>query len=76
MVGNTLIVKHASNVPRCALAFEKLFLNAGAPVGAYTNVFISNEQCATAIADRRMSDVNYFFRSTTITFTAQRQLPC
>jgi len=33
MVGNTLIVKHAPNVPQCALAFEKLFLDGGAPKG-------------------------------------------
>jgi len=57
MVGNTLIVKHAPNVPQCALAFEKLFLDAGAPVGAYTNVFLSNEQAATAIADKRIKGV-------------------
>jgi succinate-semialdehyde dehydrogenase/glutarate-semialdehyde dehydrogenase len=57
MVGNTLIVKHAPNVPQCALAFEKLFLDAGAPVGAYTNVFLSNEQSAMAIADPRIKGV-------------------
>ena len=57
MAGNTLIVKHAPNVPQCALAFEKLFLDAGAPRGAYTNVFLSNEQAATAIADRRIRGV-------------------
>jgi succinate-semialdehyde dehydrogenase/glutarate-semialdehyde dehydrogenase len=57
MTGNTLIVKHASNVPQCALAFEKLFLDAGAPVGAYTNVFLSNEQAAMAIADARIRGV-------------------
>lgn len=57
MAGNTLVVKHASNVPQCALAFEKLFLDAGAPVGAYTNVFISSEQVATAIADPRVKGV-------------------
>ena len=57
MAGNTLIVKHAPNVPQCALAFEKLFLDAGAPVGAYTNVFLSNEQAATAIADPRIKGV-------------------
>ena len=57
MVGNTLIVKHAPNVPQCALAFEKLFLDAGAPVGAYTNVFISNDQAAVAIADKRIKGV-------------------
>jgi len=57
MVGNTLIVKHAPNVPQCALAFEKLFLDAGAPVGVYTNVFLSNGQAAAAIADKRIKGV-------------------
>jgi succinate-semialdehyde dehydrogenase/glutarate-semialdehyde dehydrogenase len=57
MLGNTLIVKHAPNVPQCALAFEKLFLDAGAPRGAYTNVFLSNEQAAAAIADARVKGV-------------------
>jgi succinate-semialdehyde dehydrogenase/glutarate-semialdehyde dehydrogenase len=57
MIGNTLIVKHSPNVPQCALAFEKLFLDAGAPIGAYTNVFLSNEQAATAIADKRIRGV-------------------
>ena len=57
MVGNTLIVKHAPNVPQCALAFEELFLAAGAPVGAYSNVFLSNEQSAVAIADTRIRGV-------------------
>jgi len=44
-------------VPQCALAFEKLFLDAGAPRGAYTNVFLSNEQAATAVADPRIKGV-------------------
>jgi succinate-semialdehyde dehydrogenase/glutarate-semialdehyde dehydrogenase len=57
MAGNTLIVKHAPNVPQCALAFEKLFLDADAPVGAYTNVFLSNEQAATAVANPRIKGV-------------------
>ncbi|WP_317890640.1 aldehyde dehydrogenase family protein [Granulicella cerasi] len=57
MVGNTLIVKHAPNVPQCALAFEKLFLDAGAPVGAYSNVFLWSEQSAVAIADTRIKGV-------------------
>jgi succinate-semialdehyde dehydrogenase/glutarate-semialdehyde dehydrogenase len=57
MLGNTLIVKHSPNVPQCALAFEKLFIDAGAPVGAYTNVFLSNEQSANVIADRRIKGV-------------------
>lgn len=57
MLGNTLVVKHAPNVPRCALAFEKLFLDAGAGTGVYTNVFLSNEQAAIAVADKRVKGV-------------------
>ena len=57
MSGNVLIVKHAPNVPQCALAFEKLLLDAGAPEGVYTNVFLSNEQAATAVADPRIKGV-------------------
>jgi succinate-semialdehyde dehydrogenase/glutarate-semialdehyde dehydrogenase len=57
MLGNTVISKHAPNVPQCAQAFEKLFLDAGAPVGTWTNVFISNEQSAKVIADSRIRGV-------------------
>ncbi len=57
MVGNTLVVKHAPNVPQCALAFAKLFVDAGAPEGTYANVFASNEQAARLIADDRVVGV-------------------
>ena len=57
MAGNTLIVKHASNVPQCALAFEQLFIDAGAPAGAYSNAFLSSDQVARAIADDRIQGV-------------------
>ena len=57
MLGNTIISKHAPNVPQCAMAFEKLFLDAGAPAGMWTNVFISNEQSAKVIADSRIRGV-------------------
>ncbi len=57
MTGNVVIIKHAPNVPQCALAFEKLFLDAGAPEGVYTNVFLSNEQAAKAVADPRIRGV-------------------
>ena len=46
MAGNVVMVKHASNVPQCALAFEQLMQDAGAPAGAYTNLFISKDQVA------------------------------
>jgi succinate-semialdehyde dehydrogenase / glutarate-semialdehyde dehydrogenase len=57
MAGNVLIIKHAPNVPQCALAFERLFLDAGAPKGVYTNVFLTNEQAAKAVADPRIKGV-------------------
>jgi len=57
MAGNVLVVKHAGCVPRCALAFEKLLLDAGAPVGAYTNLFISYEQSNRVIDDPRIKGV-------------------
>ncbi len=57
MAGNTLVVKHSSNVPRCALAFEKLLLDAGAPKGLYTNLFISHGQTDKLIADARIKGV-------------------
>ncbi|WP_431223181.1 NAD-dependent succinate-semialdehyde dehydrogenase [Serratia sp. L9] len=55
--GNPVLVKHASIVPHCAEAFEKLVHEAGAPKGAYTNLYISQEQVATLIADDRVQGV-------------------
>jgi succinate-semialdehyde dehydrogenase/glutarate-semialdehyde dehydrogenase len=57
MAGNTLVVKHAGIVPQCALAFEKLLLDAGAPVGLYTNLFISHEQSERIVDDPRIKGV-------------------
>ena len=57
MAGNVVMVKHASNVPQCALAFEQLLHDAGAPAGAYTNLFISKDQVASLIADPRVRAV-------------------
>jgi succinate-semialdehyde dehydrogenase/glutarate-semialdehyde dehydrogenase len=57
MAGNTMVVKHSSNVPRCALAFEKLLLDAGAPKGLYTNLFVSHAQTDKIIEDVRIKGV-------------------
>ena len=57
MAGNVVMVKHASSVPQCAQAFEKLMLEAGAPSGAYTNLFISKDQVAQVIDDKRIRGV-------------------
>ena len=57
MAGNVVMVKQASNVPQCALAFERLMHEAGAPVGAYTNLFISKDQVAQVVDDPRIRGV-------------------
>jgi succinate-semialdehyde dehydrogenase/glutarate-semialdehyde dehydrogenase len=57
MAGNTLMIKHASIVPQCALAFEKLFVDAGAPQGLYTNLFVSHEQSDRIVDDVRIKGV-------------------
>jgi succinate-semialdehyde dehydrogenase / glutarate-semialdehyde dehydrogenase len=57
MAGNVVMVKHASNVPQCALAFESVMRDAGAPDGAYTNLFISKDQVAAVIDDARIRAV-------------------
>jgi len=57
MAGNTLVVKHAGIVPQCAIAFEKLLTDAGAPVGLYTNLFISHEQSDLLLDDPRIKGV-------------------
>jgi succinate-semialdehyde dehydrogenase / glutarate-semialdehyde dehydrogenase len=57
MAGNVVMVKHAACVPQCAMAFEQLWLAAGAPVGAYTNLMISYEQVNHVIDDARIKGV-------------------
>jgi len=57
IAGNVVLMKHAQNVPQCALAFAKLFEEAGAPEGAYTNLFCSVEQIGTLIDDFRVRGV-------------------
>jgi succinate-semialdehyde dehydrogenase/glutarate-semialdehyde dehydrogenase len=57
MAGNVLLVKHAGCVPQCAIAFEKLWIDAGAPVGLYTNLLISHEQSSRVVDDPRIKGV-------------------
>lgn len=52
--GNPVIAKHASIVPHCAETFAHLVREAGAPDGAWTNLFISSDQVANIIADPRV----------------------
>ena len=57
MAGNVVMVKHSGTVPQCAIAFEQLWHEAGAPAGAYTNLLISHEQVLAAIDDPRIQGV-------------------
>lgn len=57
MAGNVLVVKHAGCVPQCAIAFEKLFIDAGAPAGLYTNLLISHTQSDHVVDDPRIKGV-------------------
>ncbi len=57
MAGNVVVVKHAAIVPQCAMAFEKLWRDVGAPQGVYTNLLISHDQVNRVIDDRRIRGV-------------------
>lgn len=57
MAGNVVMVKHAGCVPQCSIAFEQLWLEAGAPAGAYTNLLISHDQVNRVIDDPRIKGV-------------------
>lgn len=50
LLGNTILLKHASNCPQEALRIADILAGAGIPDGAYQNVFPSNEQVAGMIA--------------------------
>ncbi|MBS2937970.1 NAD-dependent succinate-semialdehyde dehydrogenase [Nocardioides sp. J2M5] len=50
LLGNTILLKHASNCPQQALAIADLVEAAGAPAGVYQNVFATNDQVARMIA--------------------------
>lgn len=55
--GNTMLLKHAANVPQSALAFEALMIEAGLPEGAFINLFASHEQVPLILNDPRVHGV-------------------
>ncbi|WP_417762352.1 NAD-dependent succinate-semialdehyde dehydrogenase [Shewanella sp.] len=55
--GNTLLLKHASNVPQAAAAFESLMRDAGLPNGAFQNLYATRSQIEMIINDRRVHGV-------------------
>ncbi len=58
MIGNTVLVKHASIVPQCAIAIEELFKEAKAPAGLYTNLLISGKRASALVSDERIKGVS------------------
>ncbi|MGK9220618.1 MULTISPECIES: NAD-dependent succinate-semialdehyde dehydrogenase [unclassified Microbacterium] len=58
VIGNAIILKHAPQCPESAAALEEIFRDAGLPEGAYVNVYATNEQAATIIADPRVQGVS------------------
>ena len=54
MAGDAAILKHASNVPRCALAIEAVFREAGFPRGLFSTVLVEAPAVAALIADPRI----------------------
>jgi succinate-semialdehyde dehydrogenase/glutarate-semialdehyde dehydrogenase len=57
MAGNVGILKHASNVPQCALAIEDIFRRAGFVDGAFQTLLVGSEAVETIIADPRVAAV-------------------
>ena len=58
MLGNTIVLKHAESVPKCALAVEQIMVDAGLPQGAYVNVFATHDQIEQIIGDPRIAGVS------------------
>jgi succinate-semialdehyde dehydrogenase/glutarate-semialdehyde dehydrogenase len=55
--GNAALLKHASNVPQCALALEDLFARAGAPGGVFQSLLVGSDRVDALIADPRVAAV-------------------
>jgi acyl-CoA reductase-like NAD-dependent aldehyde dehydrogenase len=57
MAGNVGILKHASNVPQCALAIEQAFSEAGLPEGVFQTLLISGDRAQKLVEDERVAAV-------------------
>jgi succinate-semialdehyde dehydrogenase/glutarate-semialdehyde dehydrogenase len=58
MIGNAVLLKHASQCPETAEALQAIYLDAGFPEGAYVNIYATNDQIAKVIADPRLQGVS------------------
>jgi succinate-semialdehyde dehydrogenase / glutarate-semialdehyde dehydrogenase len=55
MAGNTGLLKHASNVPQCALEIERICIEAGFPEGVFQTLLIGADQVESILADPRVA---------------------
>ena len=58
MAGNVGLLKHASNVPQCALAIESVFEEAGFPIGAFQSLLIDSSTTLELLKDERVKAVS------------------
>nr|ELR5032992.1 NAD-dependent succinate-semialdehyde dehydrogenase [Providencia rettgeri]ELR5033756.1 NAD-dependent succinate-semialdehyde dehydrogenase [Providencia rettgeri] len=58
MAGNTIVLKHASNIPQCAEIMEKIFIEASLPDGVYNNLFIPGSKVSALVSDERVKAVS------------------
>jgi succinate-semialdehyde dehydrogenase/glutarate-semialdehyde dehydrogenase len=58
VIGNTILLKHAPQCPESAEAIEQIIHDAGVPEDAYINIYATNDQIATVIADPRVQGVS------------------
>jgi len=57
--GNTVVLKHASNVPQCALAIQNIMIEAGFPEGVFQTLLVSSSQVESIINDPRIKGVSF-----------------
>src|SRR5258708_31844423 len=73
MAGNAAVLKHASNVPQCALALEEAVRDAGFPAGLLRTLLVAGAAIEPAIADDRVRAIT--LTGSTATGSRLAQLP-
>jgi succinate-semialdehyde dehydrogenase / glutarate-semialdehyde dehydrogenase len=58
MIGNTILIKHSSSVPQCAIAIEEILAEAGAALGLYTNLLVNSQRICKLVSDKRIRGVS------------------
>ena len=58
IIGNTVLLKHAPQCPETAELLQQIYTDAGFPEGAYVNIYATNEQIESVIADPRVQGIS------------------